>query len=85
MIEILTLISYNSFPVDTVGFNLTCSCIRGQRGYRGSVSFPDQIPPPSSGEVVGIVTAALLVTVVVTATAYLIIVRKRCVYAVCNT
>ncbi|XP_064802272.1 T-cell immunoreceptor with Ig and ITIM domains-like isoform X2 [Oncorhynchus masou masou] len=37
----------------------------------------NQIPPPSSGEVVGIVTAALLVTVVMTATAYLIIVRKR--------
>ncbi|XP_031642323.1 T-cell immunoreceptor with Ig and ITIM domains isoform X5 [Oncorhynchus kisutch] len=37
----------------------------------------NQIPPPSSGQVVGIVTAALLVTVVVTATAYLIIVRKR--------
>nr|XP_046195678.1 T-cell immunoreceptor with Ig and ITIM domains-like isoform X2 [Oncorhynchus gorbuscha]XP_046196093.1 T-cell immunoreceptor with Ig and ITIM domains-like isoform X2 [Oncorhynchus gorbuscha] len=37
----------------------------------------NQIPPPSSGEVVGIVTAALLVTAVVTATAYLIIARKR--------
>ncbi|CAB1333932.1 unnamed protein product, partial [Coregonus sp. 'balchen'] len=32
-----------------------------------------QTPPPSSGEVAGIVTAALLVTVVMTATAYLII------------
>ncbi|XP_024246480.1 uncharacterized protein LOC112226298 isoform X4 [Oncorhynchus tshawytscha] len=42
-----------------------------------SVESSDQIPPPSSGEVVGIVTAALLVAVVVTATAYLIIVRKR--------
>ncbi|XP_045556529.1 uncharacterized protein isoform X4 [Salmo salar] len=37
----------------------------------------NQTLPPSSGAVAGIVTAALLVTVVVTATAYLIIVRKR--------
>lgn len=40
MIKKEILISDNIFSVDTVGFSLTISWVRGQSGDSGSVSFP---------------------------------------------